>query len=240
MKTDDSSGDESESDDSDIEVMEAYDEQLQDDYEMHVIDDSDFDDSSGEEEVDDDESSGEEDEDDEAESNELKRPTTSMGQPPTSRRRLNLGSSPSRVTPTFRMSRSSRTRSTSFCNGKTSEDNFHLCVNGGKIIGTSKFDTKTKRFHVIWEKSVNHLLVDKTFKGGNMGWAMPQGRLVEDFDNDPDKMIVALNTDFEKFHYSFEMGCEPSTITFNFFREDHGDTQLNFLICTATPSSWTP
>ena len=64
VKSDDSSSDESESDGSDSEIMEDYDEQLQDNYEMHVIDDSD--DSSGEEEVDDDESSGEEDEDDEA------------------------------------------------------------------------------------------------------------------------------------------------------------------------------
>ena len=60
-----------------------------------------------------------------------------------------------------------------------------------------------------------------------MGRAMPQ--LVEDFDNDPGKMIVALNVAFEKFHYRFEMACEPSMITFNFFCEGHGDTQLNFL-----------
>ena len=115
------------------------------------------------------------------------------------------------------------------CNGKTSEDNYRLCVHGGNAIGTSKFDAKTKSFDVIWEKSINHLLVDKTFKTDIMGWAIPQGRLVEDFDNDPDKTIVALNTAFEKFHYNFEMGCEPSMITFNSFREGHGNTQLIFL-----------
>ena len=42
VKSDDSSGDESEGDGSDFEIMEDYDEQLQDNYEMHVIDDSGF------------------------------------------------------------------------------------------------------------------------------------------------------------------------------------------------------
>ena len=46
---------------------------------------------------------------------------------------------------------------------------------------------------------------------------------MEDFDNDPDKMIVALNPVLEKFNYTFEIGCEPSMITFNFFREGYGD-----------------
>ena len=64
VESDDSSGDESEGDGSDLEIIEDYDEQLQDN-DMDVMDD----DSSGEEEVDDDDSSGEEDE--EAESNEV-------------------------------------------------------------------------------------------------------------------------------------------------------------------------
>jgi hypothetical protein len=175
-----------------------------------------------------DESSGEEDEDDEAESNELKDSDDLHG----SAIDVDEEVEPRVITITSDSYISDVTKlknSEYICNRKTSEDNFHHCVNGGDVVWTSKFDTKTKRFHVIWEKSVNHLLVDKTFKGGNMGWAMPQGRLVEDSDNDPDKMIVALNTVFEKFNYTFEMGCEPTMTTFNFFREGHGDNQLNFL-----------
>ena len=221
VESDDSSGDESEDDGSDLEIIEDYDEQLQDNYDMHVIND----DSSGEEEVDDDESSGEEDE--EAESNEVE-DSDDLHEPA-----IDIKEEVVRVitvtTDSYTSDVTKLKNSEYVCNPKISEDNYHLCVNGGKLIGTSKFDSKTKRFNVIWEKFINHLLVDKTFKGGNMGWAMPQGRMVEDFANDPDKMIVALNTAFEKFDYTFEMGCEPSMITFDFFREDHGDTQLNFL-----------
>ena len=220
VESDDSSGDESEGDGSDLEIIEDYDEQLQDN-DMDVMDD----DSSGEEEVDDDDSSGEEDE--EAESNEVE-DSDDLHEPA-----IDIKEEVVRVitvtTDSYTSTVTKLKNSEYVCNPKISEDNYHLCVNGGKFIGTSKFDSKTKRFNVIWEKFINHLLVDKTFKGGNMGWAMPQGRMVEDFANDPDKMIVALNAAFEKFDYTFEMGCEPSMITFDFFREDHGDTQLNFL-----------
>ena len=218
MESDDSSGDESEDDGSDLEIMEDYDER-QDDHDMHVIND----DSSGEEEVD--ESSGEEDE--EAESNEVE--DSDDLHEPTIDIKEKVVRVITMITDSYTSDVTKLKNSEYVCNPKISEDNYHLCVNGGKLIGTSKFDPKTKKFNVIWEKSINHLLVDKTFKGGNMGWAMPQGRMVEDFANDPDRMIVALNTAFEKFDYTFEMGCEPSMITFDFFREDHGDTQLNFL-----------
>ena len=85
VESDDSSGDESEDDGSDLEIIEDYDERLEDNHDMHVIDD----DSSGEEEVD--ESSGEEDET-RLNRTKWKTPTTSMSQQSTSRRRL-FGSS---------------------------------------------------------------------------------------------------------------------------------------------------
>ena len=240
VESGDSSGEESEDYGSDLEITgecdgdeepDAIDDSDESgDEEPHAIDD--FDESSGEEDQDaETESSGEEDEDDEAESNEVEdsddleeaEPTIDMEEEAEHHRVITMTKS-SYISGVTKLVNSEYT-----CNGKTSEDNFHLCIHGGGIIGTSKFDNKAKKHHVIWEKSINHLLVDKTFNDGNMGWTMPQGRMVEDFGNDPNKMIVALDTAFEKFNYSFVMGCEPSVITFNFFREGHGDTQLNFL-----------
>ena len=236
VESGDSSGEESEDYGSDLEITgecdgdeepDAIDDSDESgDEEPHAIDD--FDESSGEEDQDaETESSGEEDD----ESNEVEdsddleeaEPTIDMEEEAEHHRVITMTKS-SYISGVTKLVNSEYT-----CNGKTSEDNFHLCIHGGGIIGTSKFDNKAKKHHVIWEKSINHLLVDKTFNDGNMGWTMPQGRMVEDFGNDPNKMIVALDTAFEKFNYSFEMGCEPSVITFNFFREGHGDTQLNFL-----------
>ena len=189
VESDDSSSDESEDDG--VEIIEDYshDERLEDNHFMAIDDDS-----SGEEEVDDDDSSGEEDE--EAESNEVE-DADDLHEPA-----IDIKEEVVRVitvtTDSYTSTVTKLKNSEYVCNPKISEDNYHLCVNGGKFIGTSKFDSKTKRFNVIWQKFINHLLVDKTFKGGNMGWAMPQGRMVEDFANDPDK-IKSRRRRFDKY-----------------------------------------